>query len=128
MDQTAEIADLKRPFSESETRHRLLIGGWAQAEWETEADVDVVDVVDSPSWRAYTGQTGDEWLGEGWLDAIHPDDRAFAERQWREAMAARRVVDAESCRCGSLLCARPFGDHLRAYPHSEVLTACDRRS
>jgi PAS domain S-box-containing protein len=93
MDQTAEIADLKRRLAESETRHRLLIGSGAQAEWET--DAQGVVVADSPSWRAYTGQTVDEWLGYGWLDAIHPDDRAFAERQWREAMAARRVVDAE---------------------------------
>lgn len=29
------------------------------------------------------------------MDAIHPDDRAHAERQWRKAMAARHVVDAE---------------------------------
>lgn len=93
MDQTAEIADLKRRLTESETRHRLMIGGWAQAEWET--DAQGVVVADSPSWRAYTGQTVDEWLSYGWLNAIHPDDRAFAERQWREAMAARRVVDAE---------------------------------
>ncbi|WP_395396510.1 PAS domain-containing protein (plasmid) [Novosphingobium sp. BL-8A] len=46
-------------------------------------------------YRAYTGQTLEEWLGYGWLEAIHPDDRAFAEQQRREAMAARRVVDAE---------------------------------
>lgn len=34
-------------------------------------------------------------LGDGWLDAIHPDDRAFAERQWREAIEACTPVDAE---------------------------------
>jgi len=31
---------------------------------------------DSPSWRAFTGQTESEARGRGWLDAIHPDDRA----------------------------------------------------
>lgn len=61
--------------------------------WET--DGAGVVVTDSPCWRAYTGQTVEEWLGYGWLDAIHPDDRTFAERQWRYAMAARRIVDAE---------------------------------
>ena len=66
---------------ESEARNRLLIESWAQALWET--DPDGVVVADSPSWRAYTGQTVEQWLGYGWLDAIHPDDRALAERQWR---------------------------------------------
>lgn len=78
---------------ESDARHRLLIGSWSQATWET--DPGGVVVADSPSWRAHTGQTLEEWLGYGWLDAIHPDDRAYAECQWREAMAARGLVDAE---------------------------------
>lgn len=73
----------------------MLTGSLTQAVWETDADADGVVVTDSPSWRAYTGQTREEWLGYGWLDAIHPDDRAYAERQWREAVAARALVDAE---------------------------------
>jgi len=82
-------ADLR----ESEARHRLLLDSWAQAVWETNSEGEVV--TDSPTWRAYTGQTLEEWLGYGWLDAIHPDDRDYAERQWREAIAARSLVDAE---------------------------------
>lgn len=82
-------ADLR----DSEARHRLLIESWAQAVWET--DADGVVVADSPSWRAYTGQTLDAWMGYGWLDAIHPEDRAYAERQWREAVAAQGLVNAE---------------------------------
>lgn len=78
---------------ESEARHRLLVESWAQAVWET--DPQGVVVADSPSWRAYTGQTLDEWLGYGWLNAIYPEDRAYAERQWREAMAAKTLVNAE---------------------------------
>ena len=78
---------------ESAARLRLLIESWAQAMWET--DATGVVVTDSPSWRAYTGQTREEWLGYGWLNAIHPDDRAYAERQWREAIAVRGLVDAE---------------------------------
>jgi PAS domain S-box-containing protein len=77
----------------SEARHRLLVESWAQAVWEVDANGVVVD--DSPSWRAYTGQTLDEWLGDGWLDAVHPEDRTFAEQQWRDAIAAMRNVDAD---------------------------------
>lgn len=77
----------------SEAQYRLLIGSLAQAVWETDASGLVVD--DSPSWRGYTGQTLQEWLGYGWLDAVHPDDRAFAERQWRDAVATGSLVNAE---------------------------------
>ncbi|MGN6388967.1 MAG: sensor domain-containing protein [Burkholderiaceae bacterium] len=77
----------------SEEQFRALVEHTAQAVWE--ADANGVIVADSPSWRAYTGQTVDEWLGYGWLDAIHPEDREYAERQWRDAVAARVYVDAE---------------------------------
>ena len=76
-----------------EARHSLLIGSWAQAEWES--NPDGVVITDSPTWRAYTGQSIEQWLGYGWLDAIHPDDRAYTEKQWREAIAAHGLVDAE---------------------------------
>ncbi|MCQ0972263.1 GAF domain-containing protein [Paracoccus sp. TK19116] len=75
-------------FRNSEARRRLL-----QPNWETDA-LGVV-TTDSPSWRAHTGQTLEEWLGYGWLDAVHPDDRPYAERQWREAVAAHKTVDDE---------------------------------
>ncbi|MBE7199344.1 MAG: PAS domain-containing protein [Parafilimonas terrae] len=86
-------ARVEATLRESEARQSLLIASWAQALWET--DAEGVVVADSPSWRAYTGQTLEEWLGYGWLDAIHPDDRAYAERQWRAAIAARGLVNAE---------------------------------
>ena len=78
---------------ESQARQSILIESWAQAVWET--DAHGVVIADSPSWRAFTGQTLQEWLGYGWLDAIHPDDRVDAERQWQEATAAHGLVNAE---------------------------------
>jgi PAS domain S-box-containing protein len=63
---------------ESEERFRVLVEAAAQAVWETDASGVVVS--DSPSWRAYTGQSIQEWMGYGWVDAIHPDDQAYAER------------------------------------------------
>ena len=95
--ETTDRLKAQAALRKSEERHSLLIGSWAQAVWNT--DPDGVVISDSPSWRAYTGQTLQEWLGHGWLDAIHPDDRAYAERQWREATAAQGLVDAEFRLC-----------------------------
>ncbi|MCR5874811.1 PAS domain-containing protein [Phenylobacterium sp. J426] len=91
--EAAERARAETALREAETRARQLLEGLAQAVWET--DPAGVIVTDSPSWRAYTGQSLDEWLGYGWLDAVHPDDRTHAETQWRAAVAADRDVDAE---------------------------------
>lgn len=89
---TAQVL-AERALREREARQRLLLQSWTQAEWET--DPDGVVVADSLSWRAYTGQSLSEWLGYGWLDAIHPDDRAYADRQWRDAVATHGLVDAQ---------------------------------
>ncbi|HEU4403829.1 MAG TPA: PAS domain S-box protein [Polyangiaceae bacterium] len=88
----ARVAERTAELRASEERFRALVEASAQAVWTTDAEGRVVD--DSPSWRAFTGQTPDERLGWGWLDAVHPDDRKGAERQWRAAVARGSVFDA----------------------------------
>lgn len=78
---------------ESEERFRGLIEGFGQFSWEAHADGAIV--ADSPGWRAFTGQSVQEWQGSGWLEAIHADDRAATESKWRVAVAAGRAIDAE---------------------------------
>lgn len=39
----------------------------------------------SPQWQAFTGQRETEYLGDGWLDAVHPDDREAAQTAWAAA-------------------------------------------
>ncbi|WP_262272429.1 PAS domain S-box protein [Microvirga yunnanensis] len=84
---------LTQSLQESEERFRSLVESWAQAVWETDAEGLVT--ADSPSWRTYTGQTREEYLGAGWTNAIHPDDRVTVERLWCEAVRERRPVNAE---------------------------------
>ncbi|QGZ59360.1 PAS domain S-box protein [Paraburkholderia acidiphila] len=91
-----DITERKRVETEcvdSEERFRALVEGFAQAVWEADAHGQAALV--SPGWSDYTGQPGEEWLGEGWANAVHPDDRAYALRQWKDAIAAQRVVNAE---------------------------------
>ena len=65
---------------ESEEQFRALIDTSAQMVWTTDARGQVDD--DSPSWRAFTGQTYAEWQGAGWLEAVHPDDRDDVRAYW----------------------------------------------
>lgn len=87
------IKRTKEALRESEQRFRCLVESYAQAVWETDAGGMVVK--DIPSWRACTGQTVEEAMGVGWLDALHPEDRADAQRRWREAIATRVNYDVE---------------------------------
>jgi PAS domain S-box-containing protein len=50
---------------------------------------------DSPSWRAFTGQTEEEWLGlRGW-DPLHPDDLPLMRVQWPKARDDGKPFEGE---------------------------------
>ena len=57
----------------SESRYRAVVEASQQLVWTCRADGSVFE--DSPTWRAYTGQTFAQLRGFGWLEAIHGDDR-----------------------------------------------------
>jgi len=78
---------------ESEERFRVLVEETAQAVWETDPGGRIV--VDSPSWRAYTGQSFEEMAGFGALDVVHSEDRAFVDEQWRQAVSSGRPWSGE---------------------------------
>jgi PAS domain S-box-containing protein len=91
--QTDELVHTRAELISSESRFRALIDISAAAVWTASADGKIIE--DSPSWRAYTGQSVSEWLGDGWLDAIHPDDRPQAARNWRDAVVRQAVFDSQ---------------------------------
>jgi PAS domain S-box-containing protein len=78
---------------ESAERFRSLVEVSAQIVWMADPDGAMTD--DSPSWRAFTGQTYDEWKGFGWLDAIHPDDRARVAEAWRDTVARKADIEID---------------------------------
>lgn len=47
----------------------------------------------SPSWQEITGQTADEMLGRGWLDAVHPSHRERAAAAWDAAVQSGAVYE-----------------------------------
>ncbi len=85
----------RRALQRSEQRFRSLVEASSQVVWC--ADATGLAVEGSPSWRAFTGQRHAEFIGCGWLDAIHPDDRAPTEARWHYAVSRREPVEIE-CR------------------------------
>ena len=76
-----------------ERRYRTLVEATGQVVWSTRPAGDMVE--DSPSWRAFTGQTFEQWKGFGWLDVLHPDDRDRVTEQWRRTIAERTGLEIE---------------------------------
>ncbi len=101
---------------ESEERFRVLVEAVAQAEWEADPAGDMQTY--STSWEALTGQYCGRWRGQGWLDAIHPDDREATRRKWLDGIARHtpfaltyRIVAADaSVRWSNDHCAPLFAN------------------
>ena len=69
---------------ESKEQFQALITASAQIVWTT--DTDGVPIEDSPSWRAFTGQSYDEYRSYGWLEAVHPEDQERTAKTWAESV------------------------------------------
>jgi PAS domain S-box-containing protein len=76
----------------SEERYRSLVQAGAQVVWVTTPDGKIAE--DSPEWRLITGQTVDEYLRNGWLEAIHPDDAERVAAAWQECLRSGKVFDS----------------------------------
>lgn len=74
---------------ESEERFRNMADHAPVMIWVTESDGYCSYL--SKSWYEFTGQTTDEGLGFGWLNAIHPDDRLRAEEIFAAATERREA-------------------------------------
>jgi PAS domain S-box-containing protein len=76
----------------AEARWRALVEASSQIVWT--ADRHGRSTEDSPSWRAFTGQTLEE-AGDRRLEAIHPEDRPNVIATWRRAIKARAPFESE---------------------------------
>jgi PAS domain S-box-containing protein len=69
------------------------VSATAQVVWRADAYGFVVE--DSPTWRAYTGQTFEEFKGRGWMDAVHPDDCERVRADVLAAVEGRESFESE---------------------------------
>jgi PAS domain S-box-containing protein len=78
---------------ESEELFRSLVTATSQVVWRTKGNGEAI--FDSPTWRAFTGQSLEDSKGTGWLAAIHPLDQERAAGAWSEAMQERACYESE---------------------------------
>lgn len=69
----------------SEHRFRALAEAGALAIWRSDGGGGMLE---GRGWDALTGQTKAETQGNGWLAAVHPEDRAATVSRWSAARAA----------------------------------------
>ncbi len=77
---------------QDEGRFGALLSSGAAAFWSIGPDGGTEPL---SGWAALTGQRPEQMAGDGWADALHPDDRPQALKLWAEAQARRRVYEAE---------------------------------
>jgi PAS domain S-box-containing protein len=70
-------------LAESEARFRNMADNAPVMVWMTEQDGTCTYL--NADWYRFTGQTAEQALGFGWLEAVHPDDAAQSEQIFRDA-------------------------------------------
>jgi PAS domain S-box-containing protein len=71
----------------SEERFRTLAVATSNIVWNTNAAGELASP--QKDWEEFTGQTSEDYLGRGWIDAVHPDDREGAMQSWQENLARK---------------------------------------
>src|SRR5690242_5719067 len=77
----------------SEARYRTLVQAISQIVWTRSPAGEFVEP--QPAWEEFTGQSLDEYLGWGWLEVIHEDDRLRVKQNWRRAVETASQYYAE---------------------------------
>ena len=92
-DHLSQRALAQAALERSEARYRSLALASATIVWIAAADGSFVR--NGSSWEEYTGQSGAEAEGSGWLNAIHPQDREHTALAWRRALERKEAYYAE---------------------------------
>ncbi len=80
-----ELKAMQAALESEKERFRTLTEGIPQLVWR--ADAAGAWTWAGPQWAAFTGQAPIESLGEGWLDAVNPDDHGTVGAAWDGARA-----------------------------------------
>jgi rsbT co-antagonist protein RsbR len=92
----AKVARLEQEGNElrvTAAQSHALVGAVAKIAWSTNADGS--SGLASVQWCEFTGQSAEEIQGAGWVDAVHPEDRARVAMAWQKAIATRGAYNVE---------------------------------
>jgi len=87
------LIETQERLRESEERYRLTVELSLQLILTGDAHGAVIDI--STRWTEFTGLPREAALGNGWMDAVHPDDRPHVERECAAAFASGDPLDIE---------------------------------
>jgi PAS domain S-box-containing protein len=76
-----------------EARVRALVDSLPQLLWSNRVD-GFCDYL-SPQWVEFTGVPAEEHKGDGWLQAVHPQDRDTVQQAWEQAVRGGLPFDVE---------------------------------
>lgn len=77
----------------------------------------------SSQWSDYTGLRPQESLGDGWLSAVHPQDRVSQMAEWKDAQGSGTLLTNHRLFEADATCYRRFQTHATAMlgPEGEVI-------
>ena len=90
-ERTRELGAKNVALGESELRFRILVEGMPQLVWRARGGGEWTWA--SSQWTDHTGLTVDESKEEGWLQALHPDDRGKARAAWSRTEESGAPLD-----------------------------------
>lgn len=92
-DSRAEVERLHAELATREAHLRRAVEMNPQVPWAADADGRMVDF--SERWLTLTGMTRGEALGQGWVQAAHPDDRPTMAAAWTRSLATGEPYKVE---------------------------------
>lgn len=88
-----EKTKAEKALRDSELRFRTLADNTPVGIFQTDADGQTIYV--NEKWMEYTGLTFEEVMGEGWVKAVHPEDRDMLLKNWYDKKAVHNESSSE---------------------------------
>ena len=88
-----QVRNADEALRRSEERYRSLVAITTSVIWTTDAAGKFAGP--QLAWQAYTGQAWEQHADDGWVNALHPDDRGHVRALWTLAVAEGTIFRAE---------------------------------
>ena len=92
MSDITQMHEARNTAKEAYARYNSIAELMSALVWTARADGTVDDF---PSWRGFTGQSIDDIRNEGWLNALHVEDRKRVKEAWESSVANRKQLEVE---------------------------------